>query len=404
MEEKTPTEEPTEDTPKTVTFAEATSDASAQGNETRRRRRATKHRQWLYDRCNGQSRYKAHGRPPCPICYVPVFVKWFPDLIEQNPMLEYFGRIGCIDPESPSKRRVIFKFALLSNLIGMILTFFACFSISTNYTLLRGAAFTKGTAQVFTHGQSFGEVTFNNGLRAVAMSSDPILGDVVLTFNEFCDRPLEYEGWDRFLPFDRCNSCRKASTRLISSCIMSLVFYLPSITTDFLRMYPNYDVNCQKFFGAMVGFISTITSLYTWFGYQRECAEGFYHGEVHLAEDFTVAETEEETVTVLFFDWRAGYGLLCIVAATLLKVFDFGLNFAVPTPSITRNHNEQEAYERLAMTGAETREFELVHSIHREEEQFDRFHLSLIPSFDEERRSSSRLRTIQEPSLERSEI
>ena len=414
MEEQTHTKQP-DDTSRTVAFAETTTETPTE-RVRRRQRPATKHRQWLYDRCNGQSRYTlgfndtiptrwfglvVHGRPPCPICYVPVFVKWFPDLIEQNSILECFGRIGCIDPESPSKRRVIFTIALVSNLIGMILTFFACFSISTNYTLLRGAYFTRGTARIFTEGVSSGEILFSNGLRAVAMSNDPILGDAVLTFDEFCGRPLEYAGWDRFLPFDRCDSCRKASTRLISSCIMSLVFYLPSITTDFLRMYPNYDVNCQKFFGAMIGFISTMTSLYTWFGYQHECAEGFNKGDlqVPVAADFTVAQTEDETVMIFEFDWRAGYGLLCIVAATFLKVFDFGLNFAVPTPSITRNHREQEAYERLAMSDAESSEFELIHSVHREGEQFDRFHLSLIPSFNGGRQpssSSSRIRAIQE--------
>jgi hypothetical protein len=183
---------------------------------------------------------------------------------------------------------------------------------------------------------------------------------------------------------------------------MSLVFYLPSIATDVLRMYPNYDVNCQKFFGAMIGFISTMASLYTWFGYQRECAEGFNKGDrqVPLAADFTVAETHDETVLILVFDWRAGYGLLCMVAATFLKVIDFGLNFAVPTPSITRNHSEQQAYERLARTDAESREFECIHSVHREGEQFDRFHWSLVPNNVSGRQPSvscsSRIRAMQE--------
>ena len=34
------------------------------------------HRQWLYDRTTGKSKYEG-GRPPCPLCWVPLPVGWY---------------------------------------------------------------------------------------------------------------------------------------------------------------------------------------------------------------------------------------------------------------------------------------------------------------------------------------
>jgi hypothetical protein len=48
---------------------------------------------------------------------------------------------------------------------------------------------------------------------------------------------------------------------------------------------------------------------------------------------------------VVRFDWKAGIGQICLLVATLLKVVDILINVALPTPTITRNHQEQVDYE-----------------------------------------------------------
>jgi hypothetical protein len=48
---------------------------------------------------------------------------------------------------------------------------------------------------------------------------------------------------------------------------------------------------------------------------------------------------------VVRFDWRAGLGQICLLLATLLKIVDIFINILVPTPTITRNHQEQVDYE-----------------------------------------------------------
>lgn len=75
--------------------------------------KADKPRRFLQDRCDGKSDYRDHWRPPCPMFYVPVPVKWFPDLLEQNPIMEYVGKLGCVRPYDHTLRKIIFGIATL---------------------------------------------------------------------------------------------------------------------------------------------------------------------------------------------------------------------------------------------------------------------------------------------------
>jgi hypothetical protein len=116
-------------------------------------------------------------------------------------------------------------------------------------------------------------------------------------------------------------------------------------------MYPNYDLNCQKFIGSFLSTFSLIMSLSTYLAYKESCFETFYEGEIAYDADSNVVDDDGQTAFVANFQWEAGNGLICLFVATALKIFDILANVLVPTPTITRNLKEQEEYE--ALTGGE---------------------------------------------------
>jgi len=306
-------------------------------------------RQYIADRVHGTSKYHEDIRPPLFICFVPHPVNYFRYLLEQNVLCECTGRIGCWGHDNPRLRQRIFSIGLFANIIAFALTFFSCFSISTNFNILQAASFSQGTATAPE--SEFPLTYFDIGLRAVALDSHPTVGTAVFSFREFCS--LAESGLDRYMDPRMCDDCYHSSITFVSSCIISLLLVLPSITTDFLRMYPNYDVNCQKFYGFVVSSISMLVSLFTIWIYQRNCFSSFHDGRVPfltanstpVSFEIAAAANNEEDIFYADFEWKAGNGVMCLVAATLLKIVDIICNLIVPTPTITRDHREQEDYE-----------------------------------------------------------
>lgn len=109
------------------------------------------------------------------------------------------------------------------------------------------------------------------------------------------------------------------------------------------------QVNCQKFFGAVVSFISMCSSLLTWYGYYRGCVLTFSDRDMGVYRNMTVAPSLDEAEFILQIEWEAGYGYHLVVVATILKIVDVVCNLAVPTPPICHDHQEQAMYERIAI-------------------------------------------------------
>jgi hypothetical protein len=86
----------------------------------------------------------------------------------------------------------------------------------------------------------------------------------------------------------------------------------------------------------------------TYLGYQSECFESFYDGSIYYDADFNALEDDTETVYEAKFDWKLGNGLICLFVATFGKLIDIHANLVVQTPTITRDHKEQEEYEALS--------------------------------------------------------
>lgn len=288
-------------------------------------------RQYIVDRCDGTSKIDPEVRPPARPCLAPPCVKWCPSCLEQNCCCKTLGRTGCVKEENDRARRVIMNVGLISNIIGLILSLFACGAISTNFSAIMTTAFSSGSSSTAQNGK------VGVGLTAAAIYT-PMGGERVLTFDKFCD--VAELGYDVFLPVETCHQCADVSTSLVVTLFLSVISYLPSIFTDVLRRYRNYDLNCQKVFATVVTLASLLLSLYTWQGYVNSCFASFNGTEVVPRDED--GEPTGETFVLL---WKPGPGLICVVTATFLKIVDITANCIVPTPSITRDREEQEAYE-----------------------------------------------------------
>lgn len=240
---------------------------------------------------------------------------------------------------------------LATNLAGWGLTIAAAFAISTDYNILRAISFSEGdvTGENVASGASIQGVAIDIGLRAVAVDNPHTSFRGVVDFDQFCSGVGA--GLERYLKPEDCNACNDSSQSLVASLITSCVLYIPTVSTNILRMYPNYDVNCQKTFGTLITALSMCLSLYSFLGYRNKCFNSFYEGDVYYAldgESYGVVDPEDPAADVVVnFDWNSGIGYQCIMGATILKVIDILCHLLIPTPSITRNRQEQLDYEKL---------------------------------------------------------
>ena len=296
---------------------------------------------------------KQQRKPPCFVCYVPAPVYWLAGVLEQNCFCEAFGKIGCFGHDSYEIRFKILLFGVVANVLSFLLSLVACFSLSLRFDHIVAAGFSKGLGYIEELDIPTSRIWI--GLRGVAVrnfqgqgliNENYVEGDVVVPFDKFCD--YIDEGLENYMDPDECDSCAEASGGLMTAVIMAALLTLPNIFTDILRMYPNYDLNCQKFFGSMINLASAALSLYTYRGYADQCFRNFYDHTLLVDVDVDV---DDPTVSFL---WRPGNGLVCIVLATFLKAFDIVAMLLIPAPDIAHSKVLQEEYESLY--GGETEE------------------------------------------------
>ncbi|CAB9523862.1 expressed unknown protein [Seminavis robusta] len=364
----------------------------------------TKPRRWLVDRCDGNEQVMdPDSRPCCPIFYAPLLLKFFPDYLEQNRVMECLGKTGLFSPKNVTARKVVMIIALLSTLIGWAFLIVSDFSISTQYKYIEMAAFNYASISVNVNDNSTlvtNATRISLGLRAAALATSSYEDYVdreedqrVIGFDEFCGNQHEKETLrDKtvsslasrivFANPDNCHQCADASQAMVSSILMSTITYFFTFTTDILRIWPNYDVNCQKVFGAFFAIFSTVMGLRTWFIYRNQCFASFASGwecydatfeRVECGDEYTYDSGKfffhnPSVAYSVYTNWMIGPGLICLGVATFAKVMDLLCNFVIPTPSITRNRDEQWEYERLVQKQEEAQEVEQEEEVEEHEE------------------------------------
>jgi len=227
---------------------------------------------------------------------------------------------------------------------------FSCLAISDDYELLKTASFGKIVVKEIT-GKFNRTVEINIGLTAVTVDNafNPDIPDqAVIVFDHVCD--AKGFGLENYMNVEDCDACNEVSKGMVSSSIISVITFLPTIFTDILRMHSGYDVNCQKCFGTVIAFVSIISALVTIQSYTVSCSDKFYNGVVILDSNFNALAPDEDPASGEYFieydhTWNNGFTLL--VAGTFIKFFDIIFHILIATPTITRKREEQEEYEKI---------------------------------------------------------
>uniref|UniRef100_A0A7R9WTB8 Uncharacterized protein n=1 Tax=Craspedostauros australis TaxID=1486917 RepID=A0A7R9WTB8_9STRA len=275
-----------------------------------------------------------------------------PGLMEENRFCRCWGTIGFMTKKS--LRYNVLLVGLIANFIGMVLTIYACFAISEDFDSLQRTSFSSGD---ITGGpDSSASLKVDIGLKAIAFDESRSGIKTVVGFDELCDFSFNDEFDVReFTMTDACDECNDVSSGLVATVIMSAVTFIPSLATDILRMYENYDVNCQKGFATILAIISIVSSLSTLLSYKNACFDGFFDGEIIFSvSGGSVVQNDGQGTFVVDFDWSAGNGMIALAIGTALKVIDVVCNFLVATPTITRDVYEKAEYEKLGAGGDNT--------------------------------------------------
>jgi hypothetical protein len=274
-------------------------------------------------------------------------------------MCTLLGRIGCCAPDKNSwARSAVLKYALVVNMCGFLLLVYASLAITENYSLLQLASYSTATltAEPMGNNGNNGEddfvvslepITMNVGLRAVALGNpNSNTAEQVVRFDEFCT--LGDAGWNKYMDADDCDQCHNVSMQLVIAIVVAVVAYIPTLCTDVLRMYGNFDVNCQKVWATFLSLFTLAGCVLTYYQYTYTCLDTFFDGPISFGRNGEVVDEEEVGAVVVTFDWTVGNGMICLYVGFGLKVINVICNCCIPTPTITRNRQEQEEYETLA--------------------------------------------------------
>jgi len=140
----------------------------------------------------------------------------------------------------------------------------------------------------------------------------------VLCIGKKCEDGEEGINWDDTSCVSSfCNNCRDASTRVLSTIIISFVTEFPTAWTKLTRSTIRGDSSCQKYWGLATLLLSLCSNFGTIGTYSRSCYS-------NLPELF-----QGEEVT-----WRLGPGLILLFVATILKVIDIIIFLIVPVEAI----------------------------------------------------------------------
>ena len=297
------------------------------------------------------------NRPPHFLCYVPPCVRRCPGFMEQNACCQCLGQVGChaMFKNHHTARRRIFAVGFTFNFAALCLTIVASMAFSTNFKLLTHTSFSRGDITVPSWNNSTG-ATIDIGFRAVAFTdpSNVVGGDVVSSFDEFCETDKPQDSIKRFLSNDLCGECKESSQQFVLTCIINIIIIVPNMFSDISRMYPNYDLNCPNFYGSLMATVSVFLGLWTISTYQQRCFENVEQElRPFYRNNFTAVPSDQEPndtvdpsdLLLVRIEWSNGPGLDCLWASTLLRLVDALCNYIVPTPSITRDRKQQEDYE-----------------------------------------------------------
>jgi hypothetical protein len=312
----------------------------------RQRNSGSPPRQWLYDRVNGVT-LEGEERPPSFLCFPPQALKCCPSLLEQNNICTCLGKIGCCAANDEWARGAILNIGAFMNVLGFALLTFSAFSLTENFSLLENVVAYASAVLNPESDSDVEPISIHLGTRAAAFNNPNTFGQTVVPFDRFCEMVGDGGGLDKYMEADACDTCHEASLVMLVAILVSVVAFVPTFGIDILRVYSNFDVNCQKVSSTLLSILTLVGCGLTYYQFTR-CLDSFFDGMVSYDSNGSVVEADspQEAVAVNF-EWQLGRGMICLFAAIALKLIQFLCNCCIPTPSITRSVEDQEEYEKL---------------------------------------------------------
>jgi len=209
------------------------------------------------------------------------------------------------------------------------------------------------------------------GLLALGIDNPNTDDDIQLVpFDEFCST----SAMDQFLSSqDHCNVCSETSVYIVLAILITIAAYIPTFTSNILRLYNQYDMNCTKTASGCWSLLSILGYITVYYCYNYICLPSLYYNELVLYaydtstsdgtiisssytidydEDGVINKSDYDTVIVDFL-WNIGPGQILFLVGFGLKIIDFICNCCIATPIITRSREEQWEYENLSLMQSE---------------------------------------------------
>lgn len=185
------------------------------------------------------------------------------------------------------------------NVCGLFLTLFAALAMAENESILKMASF--GTAELTSLPVDTMEpVTIDLGLRAALFNNPNTYGEQLIPFDQFCD--LMDRGLEMYMDPKECGECNRVSDQLFTAILIALVAYIPTISTDVLRMYGNYDVNCQKFWAGFMSLFTLAGCVLCYFQFTNACLASFNDGDTSFSKTGILVESGSPFETGTYYN------------------------------------------------------------------------------------------------------
>lgn len=313
-----------------------------------------------------------------------VFMKCGP-LLETNVCCRRCGGIGLACGRAHRKGVMVTAFGV--SFVAWILTIFAACGLSLNPYILKRAAWARATLDLNDTGTKFHTALGLNGrVDTMDCSSSSESAELCAhIFNRTLFREIEVGSgiYERVVSWEHerscisaeyiaerhaeasatwgfmreesfsgkaCSECRNTALASVSFVIMSVITQIPQMTTDLQRSTRFGDVNCQATMGALTSFFGTYSSLASLGTFTHFC----WRNLPDWASSYP-------------YSWDLGLGFICLVIATLLKLWDAFTHLLVPTPRC--RHIKPPSgiglvdYMRMSMgdDGSECSDYEEVH-------------------------------------------
>jgi len=116
---------------------------------------------------------------------------------------------------------------------------------------------------------------------------------------------------------DACRTCQESVGETVTFAIMGVITQIPTIATNMQRSTAFGDVNCQATMGFVSSFFGCFSALMTLRSFSMSCWRNLE------------PESSGSPITV---EWQGGAAFWCLVAASVLKLWDAFSHLATPTP------------------------------------------------------------------------